>query len=624
MIRVIRKISTKLIFIISITTFIIISVAAYFSISFQSQVLEEEVQRHLNQLSETIKNSAHDAMLENKRENIQKIIERVTAEPSIKKTRIINKEGKIIYSSDKSEINSIIDIKNESCRSCHEIGKPLERLRIKEKMKIFRLHPDSARMMSIINPIYNEKSCYTAACHEHGKNKIVLGVLDITIALKNIDEKISYSRLIIGIMTIITIFSISIILIYFIKRWVDKPVKDLVKATNKVAIGNLSFEVNSRANNELGDLAKSFNNMTKKLSEMRLQLLQSEKMASLGQLAAGIAHEINNPLTGVLSYSSYLLKRTKDNPELQNDLNVIVRETMRSREIVKQLLDFARQSIPKKIKMNINEVVERAEKVVANQLKINNIIFEKQLGKNLPEIIIDPNQIQQVIINLIVNAIDAISKNGKIVISTSMFFVNPYGFAILKDAVCPNDHSLIDDSHKIDGNSAIKVIGVADNFRSEIYLDPVYGGQKHEIPNEILKKKNIKLFCPICETSLMDESNKCPSCLEPTYKIQLQNKGFIIGCLNKNHSWQKWDFIEKKGKQEYILIEIQDNGCGIPESKISKIFDPFFTTKELKGTGLGLAVVWGIIDNHGGKISVISKVDHGTTFKIMLPIIERQ
>jgi len=621
--RVIRKISTKLIFIISITSIIIISVYAYFSINFQSKVLEEESQRHLNQLSETIKNSTRDAMLENKRENIQKIVHRITLEPCIKKARIINKEGRIIYSSDSTEIDNIIDIKNESCKSCHEIGKPLERLKIKERMKIFKLHPDSTRMMSVINPIYNEKSCYEADCHAHEKDKVVLGVLDMTICLKNIDLQIEQSRLIIMFMTIITILSLGLILIYFIKRWVDRPVKDLVKATNKVALGNLSFEVKSRSNDELGDLSSSFNNMTKKLSEMRLQLLQSEKMASLGQLAAGIAHEINNPLTGVLSYSSYLLKRTKDNPELQNDLNVIVRETMRSREIVKQLLDFARQSTPKKIKININEIIERAEKVVANQLMINNINIEKNLGSDLPEIIIDPNQIQQVIINLIVNAIDAISKNGKITITTSRFAVDPYGFTIIKDALCPNEHSLMCESHKIDGNPSIKVLGIFDNLRNEIFLDPVYGGQKHEAAHEILKKKNINIVCPTCEVSFMDNLSKCPTCNENTYKIPIQNKGFLIGCLNKNHSWQKWEYIEKKGSQEYIALEIKDNGCGISEAKISRIFDPFFSTKEQKGTGLGLAVVWGIIDNHGGSISVESKIGEGTKFKIMLPLLGR-
>ena len=113
--------------------------------------------------------------------------------------------------------------------------------------------------------------------------------------------------------------------------------------------------------------------MTKKLAEARIQLFQSDKMASLGRLAAGVAHEINNPLTGILTYSSFLLKRFKHDDETAKDLEVIVRETKRSREIVKGLLDFARQSIPKKNESNINEIIDRAVAVVENQLILNKI-----------------------------------------------------------------------------------------------------------------------------------------------------------------------------------------------------------------------------------------------------------
>ncbi len=115
-----------------------------------------------------------------------------------------------------------------------------------------------------------------------------------------------------------------------------------------MADGNLSYTIKERRADELGMLARSFNNMTRKLADARMQLFQSDKLASLGRLAAGVAHEINNPLTGVLTYSSFLMRRTQDRPEMQEDLKVIVRETIRCREIVKSLLDFARQSVPKK------------------------------------------------------------------------------------------------------------------------------------------------------------------------------------------------------------------------------------------------------------------------------------
>ncbi len=138
--------------------------------------------------------------------------------------------------------------------------------------------------------------------------------------------------------------------------------------------------------------------MTKNLAEARLQLFQSDKMASLGRLAAGVAHEINNPLTGVLTYSSFLLKRVKNNKELEEDLKVIVRETKRSREIVKSLLDFARQSVPKKHSANINEIINNAIEVVNNQLSLKHIKLEEHLDSSLPKATLDANQIQQVFI----------------------------------------------------------------------------------------------------------------------------------------------------------------------------------------------------------------------------------
>jgi signal transduction histidine kinase len=146
-----------------------------------------------------------------------------------------------------------------------------------------------------------------------------------------------------------------------------------VRATHQVSSGNFDYAIADLGKDELGLLAKSFNKMTKSLAEARLQLVQSDKMASLGRLAAGVAHEINNPLTAVLTYSSFLLKRTTDNPQMQEDLGIIVRETIRSREIVRNLLDFARPSVPKMQSADINRIIKSAVEVVASQLLLKRI-----------------------------------------------------------------------------------------------------------------------------------------------------------------------------------------------------------------------------------------------------------
>ncbi len=616
-----NKISTKLIVMVAFTALAIIGVTAYLSIDMQQQAYINEVERHGNQLSEVIKKSMREDMLVNRQENIRNIINTIKEEPSIIQVRIFNKEGEITYSTHPEDIGQNLDKKAESCYVCHSLDQPIQRLETKDRTRIYKLNPDSSRVMGIINPIYNERSCWEAECHAHFENQTVLGVLDITISLDSIDKQIQKSEIMILLLAVISIVTLGVIIGFFVRKFVDKPVKELVEATNYVAVGKLNFEIKPRSNDELGKLAESFNNMTKKLNEMRTQLFQSDKMASLGQLAAGVAHELNNPLTGVLTYSSFLLKRTKDNPEMQEDLNVIVRETKRSREIVKSLLDFARQSAPKKIKSNVNQIIERTEKIISNQLKIKYVQLIKKLSADIPDITADPNQLQQVFINLFVNSIDAVPEgNGKISISTSLVSLSPYGIRRIKEAVCPNKHSLMDNEIKIEGLPSIKMKARSGGKEGFINLDPVYGLNRHHYQIPFTKDQHVELSCPVCDVSLMDQNSACELCGGIVYKIAIPGKGYLEGCATIGSNWQRWEYIDKKGKSDYINIEINDNGSGIPADKLDKIFDPFFSTKGQRGTGLGLSVVWGIIDNHKGRISVESNVGKGTKFKIQLPV----
>ncbi len=616
-----KKIGLRLIFVVSITALIIIGIYSYFNIRSQSNMLLAEVERHANQLSDAVKNGTRYDMLYNQRERIHQIINTIGAGSNINDVRILNKEGEIIYSSNKNDIGKMLDKNAESCYACHAANQPLERLSIKERTRIYRIHPDSSRTLGIINPIYNEESCWKSDCHAHPQNAKILGVLDVTMSLAEVDKQIKQSEIQELGFAIIAIVSIGFIISIFVKRWVDKPVRELINGTDRVAIGELNYSIKQTGNDELGVLAKSFNNMTKKLNEMKLQLFQSEKLASIGQLAAGVAHEINNPLTGVLTYSSFLLKRTKDNPEMQEDLNVIVRETKRSREIVKSLLDFSRQSTPKMNPSDLNEIVAKAESVVLNQLRINNVNLIKELESGLPKITVDSNQIQQVFINFLVNAIDAIGPNGgKITIKTSEIELSPFGITQIKNAVCPNGHNLIDDSHRIDSLPSIKLKAKYGNNIGFIHLDPIYGKNNHHYGIPLQKNKTINLECPECDIPLIDKTRKCEKCGSDIYQITIPEQGILLGCTKTNCFWQKWDFVEKGGKKKFIEISIADSGCGIAPENINKIFDPFFSTKGQKGTGLGLSVNWGIIDNHNGSIAVISKIGEGTMFKIRLPI----
>ncbi|KAF0149367.1 MAG: integral membrane sensor signal transduction histidine kinase [Ignavibacteria bacterium] len=614
-----RKIGTKLTLVVSITALLIIGIFTYFNIERQTEVLRSEVQRHANQLSETVKNATRFVMLKNERDYIQQIIDGIGKDPAINDVKILNKEGAIIYSSRPNDIGKMLDKQAESCYVCHAENKPLEKLPMSNRTRIFTANPDSAQILGIINPIYNEPSCSEAPCHAHPAEVKVLGVLDVTISLKDVENQIDSNEIQGVIFAVVAIVAIGFIIGIFVRKYVDKPVRELVNATEQVAAGNLNYKIMKQGNDELGKLGASFNDMTKKLDETSQQLYQSTKMASLGQLAAGVAHEINNPLTGVLTYSSFLLKRTKDNPQLQEDLNVIVRETLRSRDIVKGLLDFARQSHPKKSICNINEIIDRAIAVVNNQLKLKRISIERIGNTSIPEITADTNQIQQVFLNLFVNAIDAIGQDGKIVVTTSHTSLSPRGITQIKNAVCGRNHSLIDQQHKIGGMASLKIKIKSKGNDGFVHLDPVYGSHRHYFGINFEKGSNVTLSCPACDFLLIDKNSKCPECAGPVYKIQSPNQGFVEGCASFKDKWQRWSYVDSAGEKKFIKIDIKDSGCGIPQENLNKLFEPFFSTKGQRGTGLGLSVIWGIIDNHNGVISVQSEVGIGTTFTIRLP-----
>ena len=270
-----KKIGFRLIFVVGLTALIIIGVYSYFNIRSQTNMLLAEVERHANQLSEAVKNGTRYDMLYNQRDRIHQIISTMGQGANIKDIRILNKEGEVIYSPHTEDIGKMLDKNAESCYACHAANKPLESISIKERTRIYRIHPDSARIIGIINPIYNEESCWKADCHAHPKNAKILGVLDVTMSLEEVDKEIAKSEIQELLFAVISILSIGIIISIFVKRWVDKPVQELVKGTNKVAIGELNYTIKQTGNDELGVLAKSFNNMTKKLNEMRLQLFQS-------------------------------------------------------------------------------------------------------------------------------------------------------------------------------------------------------------------------------------------------------------------------------------------------------------------------------------------------------------
>ncbi len=616
-----NKIGFKLTSGVVLTVLFVIVIFAYFNIQFEKNSLLMEVERHASQLSDHLKSDLAYDMLHNVRERIHSGIHRIGSQEGIDRIRIFNKSGEIIYSSNISEIDNMVDKNAESCYGCHSAGKPLEHLETQKRTRIFRLDPDSSRMLGIINPIYNEPSCWTADCHAHPQTLTVLGVLDVTIPLTDIDNNIRRSGVAIVVLAVSAIIILSLIVGMLVRWWIDRPVQSLLTATREVAGGNLGYRVKVKRDDELGVLAKSFNNMAENLAQARLQLFQSDKLASLGRLAAGVAHEINNPLTAVLTNSSYLLKRSQGQPETKEDLQVIVSETIRCREIVKSLLDFARQTVPKKRKADINEIIGRAAKVIENQLSMRQVELVMDLDTEIPNVTVDANQIQQVFINLVVNASDAIGENsGFIRITSKRINLNPDGVLQIKRALCRKRHDLVDRKVQIDGKPAISMRFRKQKQTGIIHLNPMYGSNDHRLNGMPSFDEDVELQCPDCSASLLAEGETCPKCGAPIYAFEVPLKGLVKGCLTDGCAWHHWKQVESSWDDEYVEVQVIDNGCGIPEEQLPKLFEPFATTKGQKGTGLGLAVTWGIVDNHNGTITVESEVGVGTTFFIRIPV----
>jgi len=619
--EIVTRIGLKLILAVAAITIAIIGVFSYLSIGAQRDALLSQAGMHANKLSEAIKNSTLTSMLENKREEVHAIINTVSEEPSITEIRILNKEGLVTFSSRGELVGKTVDKRAESCYACHTENAPLERLSMDKRTRIYRISPDSPQILGVINPIYNQPSCYQASCHAHTKDQTVLGVLDIKMDLKDVDRQINDSKLRLIVFAAIAIVAISLFIAFFVGKWIGRPVSELVKATNQVSAGNFDYTIERLGKDELGLLARSFNKMTKSLKEAKQQLVQSDKMASLGRLAAGVAHEINNPLTAVLTYSSFLQKRTSDNPQVQEDLGVIVRETIRSREIVKSLLDFARPSVPRMQKADMKRIIKSALEVVGSQLTLKRILVEEHLPEALPEITVDANQIQQVFINLLVNSADAIGdEGGRIVVDLSVISLSPFGLAQVKTAFCPKKHDLMDDDAKINGLPTVKV-RVSSNRKSGIAnLDPVYGRHRHQYDIDLDTATDLKFACPQCNTSLIEHGCECPKCKSAVYALDVTPYGLFEGCTNPGCTWQRWAAMDEAGFRDYMEAKIGDSGRGIAKGELSRIFEPFYTTKGKHGTGLGLAVTWRIIDNHNGTINVESEPGRGTSFTIQLPL----
>ena len=523
-----KSLISKYILRTGIVLLVTISLFAFFNISTLKEIFLQDAKDDIETVSEIILHTTHFQMLKDNRLEVYEMINEVCSHEKIDRIRLFSTGGYVHFSTCEEEIGKGIEEINTPCEECNsEVFLPSNHP-LGDSRRIFH-NTAGEEILSVTTEIRNQPSCSTAACHVHPPDVKILGFLEVQGSLANIGVQASSYRNSIATFGVTLLLLVIICLSWMTQSLVVHPVHDLLLHAQKVSNMELDSHLQLKSNDEIGELSDAFNDMTLKLKKARDeyrdltetleakvterteqianvsdQLVRSEKLASLGQLVAGIAHEINNPLAGILMFANMFAEDKRLEVSQREDALTIVHETNRCADIVKRLLDFSRTSIPDKRLKSLSEIMESTLALVSHHASVNDIEIVRHYGVNLPKIEVDPTQLEQVFINLLVNACQAMPLGGRMA---------------------------------------------------------------------------------------------------------------IIMCADL--------------KRDRLITTIEDTGQGISDENLGRIFDPFFTTKNQElngvgGTGLGLSVSYGIIENHGGQILVQSTVGHGSIFTVELPISSLQ
>lgn len=262
---------TKLILGVGLIILLSISIWAYFSIRYQKERLRRDIVAETERLGNTIKLGAHYAMMNNSRNDINQIIKNISRQEGIENVRIYNKEGEIKFSNHPAEVDRISDIKSEACNVCHRSAPPLTDCALEDRTRIID-SPRGYRQLGIISPIPNQPGCSTDGCHFHSPDKKILGIMDIVISLKKTDEEVLFlEKGVIGFAAM-TFLVISAIILVLVLKFVNRPIRQLIKNTWAISKGDYSDEVTIDQFDEVGQLAKAIKQMGREIGEKQAQL----------------------------------------------------------------------------------------------------------------------------------------------------------------------------------------------------------------------------------------------------------------------------------------------------------------------------------------------------------------
>lgn len=508
---------------------ILFAFLAWLIFSMSNNYLESVTTRFGKRMAKVIDQSIRSSMISEDHAELASAINEVLEVPGISAIRIYNNHGEVKHHTQDASSKSQSEEPLLPCSHCHSEVDPAQWGM--PATCVYNVEVKDGRNMIVLSPIMSAPTCGSISCHQTGSPREVLGFMEIELPLTEVDTALS--KILYEYFSIVVLFIILLVgtLLYFVQRRINQPLQQIVKASRAVSTGNLSVRVDIQPNDlidihqvglALNTMLESINESNRELHEWSNELeskvrsksediartqneiYQIERLASLGRLSSSVAHEINNPLAGVLTYAK-LISRILQTSEFTDEkktavlrhLDMIQSETTRCGNIVKGLLNFSRDGSEKFEEINLNEILSETEKLIQHSFQISDVRLVTDFSASRDKIMANGNQIIQACLATLTNALEAVS---------------------------PGSDGLV------------------------------------------------------------------------TYR-------------------------SSNPDLEHVTIEIKDNGNGIPESDLEHIFEPFFSSKkEMSGIGLGLAVTYGILEQHQAKVAVESAPGVGTSMKFIFKL----
>jgi two-component system NtrC family sensor kinase len=429
---------------------LLLAVVAVVQLGLQARFAHELARIDGLALSESLFGALHTSMLANDRQGLHNSVRQITDRAPNIRVRIFNKEGVIVFSSNETEVGMRVDRRSEACFKCHTADRPIQRLPAGERTRSFTLAGQPA--LGIIRPIENESNCSKAACHAHDPTKRLLGVLDVSLVLVPALKAKSQVEVLMLVSILGTLLVVVGVVVTVVRRSVERPIRQVTGTLDALGNGDYSARLENSDIAEFDHLADSLNRtaagleranaelmgwaqtlerrVDEKTAELRgtqEQMIRVDRMASLGKLAAVVAHEINNPLASVVTYAKLLLRRFTERPSTGGDgqetakyLEAIANESARCGDIVSNLLLFARRASSHFEPTDMNELVNKTTFLIKHKIDLAQVKLRLDLAANLPPVMCDQAQIEQALLALCINAVEAMNEGGALTVRSAL------------------------------------------------------------------------------------------------------------------------------------------------------------------------------------------------------------